>query len=204
VGRGDILVSSPVAKLTSADIAPSIVLLVSGLPLGKYLSTAEIARLVGVNTRSNVTRNALKLLHERGEVDRINGATTTGTTSYRWGRYATAAEVAEADARASARIEATRAKFAGLLAVESECFFPECEDTAPVGQRYCPAHEEGMAADDAERRRLGVQMGVEPTVSDLMAEWDRQRGGPRAAAGRSSWSYYGDKPDPFDGVPPDN
>ncbi len=118
-------------------------------------------------------------------------------------------------AKAAPRFAAAAASYEASLAGESKCNFPvglgkdehPCGDIAPVGQRYCPTHEKAIAVYATRKHRLAAQMGIEPdsvSVLDLMVEWDRQRGGPPVGAGRSSWSYYGDKPDPFDGVPPDN
>jgi len=199
--RGDISVSARVPKLTSEDRLSYFRVCIGNLPLGEFLTTAEIARKAGV-PYDNKARDALKLLHEQGEVDRFEGRTRRGTTSYRWGRYPTAAEEAEAKAKASARIEAGKAKFAADLAEESTCFFVECEDTAPAGQRYCPTHEEGMAAyrgRTADEIRADFDRRVREHDQEM-----RERDQKRPATSRSSWSYYGDKPDPFDGVPPDN
>ncbi len=213
VDRGDIPVSPRVPKLSREDRLSYFRVCIGNLPLWEYFTTAEIARKAGV-PYDNKAREALKLLHEQGEVDMFEGKTRRGTTSYRWGRYRTAAETTEAKAKASAQFESAKARYAAELAGESSCRFPvglgpherPCGDTAPVGQTYCPTHEKAMAVHEAEMRRIIAQMGDKPSkpVLALMAEWDRQRGGPRAEAGRSSWSYYGDKPDPFDGVPPDN
>ena len=113
-------------------------------------------------------------------------------------------------AKAAPRFAAAAASYEAGLAGESKCNFPvglgedehPCGDIAPAGQRCCPTHEEAMAVYETRKRRLAARMGTEPdsvSVLDLMVEWDRQRGGHPVGAGRSSWSYYGDGPDPFDG-----
>lgn len=150
VDGGDIPVSARVPKLTRKDRLSYFRTCIGNLPLGKFLTTREIARLAGV-PYDNKARDALKLLHEQGEVDRINGFTSTGTKSYRWGRYPTAAEE-EAKAQRIGTLEDRMAAAKAREAGESECPFPTglgrherpCGETAPPGNWYCPQHQEAM------------------------------------------------------------
>jgi hypothetical protein len=176
-----------VPKLTREDRLSYFRRCIGNLPLWEYFTTAEMARKAGV-PYDNKAREALKLLHEQGEVDMFEGKTRRGTTSYRWGRYRTTAEEAEAKAKTLARIESSKARRAAELAEESMCRFVECEDTAPAGQRYCPPHQEAMERYEREPGWWYEELRRRPVP-------------PR---GSHPWVFPSDRPDPFDGVPPDN
>jgi hypothetical protein len=195
VHRGDIPVSPQVSKMTSKDRISYFRTCISNLPLGKFFTTAEMASKAGV-PYDNRSRDALKLLHEQGEVDRFEGKTRRNTMSYRWGRYPTAAEEAERKAMASARIEANKAAYAKSLAEESECPAPvgrgaserRCGDTAPVGQRLCPQHQEAIERHKREPEGWREELRRHPVPPP----------------GSHPWVFRSDRPDPFAGAPTDN
>jgi hypothetical protein len=194
---GDIPVSAQVPKLTREDRISYFRRCIGNLPLGEFFTTAEITRKAGV-PYDNKSREALNLLHEQGEVDRFSGSTRTGTKSYRWGRYPTAAEEAERKAKASAQIEANIAKYRAELAGESACPFPvgrgpderPCGCLAPAGQRYCPTHQRAM---DHYRENED-------------AIWRELRSMKPPPPGRSPRFVYPDNgfADPFEGAPLDD
>jgi hypothetical protein len=128
---------------------------VSGLKAQTPLTVTDVARELGV-TRHEAT----KLLKEQQGKLLVDGTWPGGRVrkrdssgNFRWTRqgrtWYTAGDDAEATADAAARIDANAARYAALPETESECLFVECGRIAPIGQRYCPPHEEGMAAHKA-------------------------------------------------------
>lgn len=151
VPRGDIPVSRRVALPTSADTLSYFRGCISNLALGETKTTRELADLAGVP--ANKARAALNELHRLGEVDRFESRIRTGTMSYRWCRFSSEAEAAEAEAIRSANVQAIKAKHAEDLNRMSPCRWPGCTDTAPPGRRRCDSHHAEFLVHTASRSK---------------------------------------------------
>jgi hypothetical protein len=122
------------------DHDAKFVAFVEPLPMGTELTVTLVA------AELSITRPRARKLLDKYTDEYLGGGFFKGDRKNRlpatWRRQPAEDQRVAA---AESRIEATKAKFASMLHAESVCIFVECGETAPLGQRYCPPHEESMA-----------------------------------------------------------